>query len=203
MRASCGRCRTAAPNHFGIPITKAGITIGTVREVFTRGMIATASCPKPARPARCVCFLGRLAVTSEGRMARRFDPERYAFQRDRNTQKPRWYLRLERGGKFLHRSTAAHGTNRLSLPQALRIAPRRCTNSCFVRRNPESVTTWMTKGRRPNTTNTAAQAPVVVDRRRDYSTVHYARVAQAGESNAELWLAADILPFARENRVRG
>lgn len=176
-------------------ITKAGITIGTVREVFTRedDRYRIVSETRTAGPVR-VFLKERLAVTSEGRIgAGGLIPERYAFQRDRNTHKNLVSTFDWSAGQILASIDGGARHESFELPAGTQDRASAMYQFMFRAPQSESVTTWMSQGkkaehyqyRRAGTESLSIGG-------RDYSTVHYARVAQAGEAHAELWLAADI-----------
>ncbi len=176
-------------------ITKAGITIGTVRETFSRedGHYRIVSETSTAGPVR-LFLKDKLTVTSEGRIGPTgLVPERYSFRRQRDSRKNlvSTFDWSSRQILALHEDEGRKES--FELPDGT--LDRVSAMYQFMVQAPQSasVVAWMSQGKKAERyeyrrvgTETAS-----IDGR-DYATVRYARVARAGESHAELWLAPDL-----------
>jgi hypothetical protein len=176
-------------------ITKAGITIGTVRESFTRedDRYRIVSETRTAGPVR-VFLKDKLSVTSEGRIgAAGLIPERYAFQRERDSHKNLVSTFDWNARQILTAFDGGARRESFELPPGTQDRVSAMYQFMFRAPQSESVATWMSQGKKAEHYQyRRAGSESISISGRDYATVRFARVVQAGESNAELWLAADL-----------
>lgn len=173
-------------------IYKSGILIGTVDEKFTRDgdqyrIVST------TQTAGALAWLlrDRLTITSDGRIGGAgLEPALYEFRREKNQAKnlsatfdwEKKQIFSRHDGKTESFDLPAGTLDRVSAMYQ------------FMFREPRTaeVITWMSQGKKAERYRYLKQgdAEVVVGETR-FSTVHYARDAQPGESRAQLWLARD------------
>jgi Protein of unknown function (DUF3108) len=176
-------------------ISKAGITIGTVRETFTRedGRYRIVSETRTAGPVR-VFLKDKLTVSSEGRIGPDgMVPERYTFRRERDTHKNLVSTFDWNAREILASVDGGARHESFELPPGTLDRVSAMYQFMFRAPQSETVVTWMSQGkkaehyqyRRAGTESFSLAG-------REYSTVRFTRIARAGESHAELWLASDL-----------
>ncbi len=176
-------------------ISKAGITIGTVREAFVReaGHYRISSETKTAGPVR-VFLKDKLTITSEGSVGPGgLIPERYTFQRERDSQKNLVSV-FDWPARQIVASVGGGGRQEaFELPEGTLDRISAMYQFMFQAPKAASVVAWMSQGKKAERYEyrRVGEESISIDGR-EFKSVRYARVARPGESHAELWLAADL-----------
>ncbi|MBL8520379.1 MAG: DUF3108 domain-containing protein [Betaproteobacteria bacterium] len=174
-------------------IAKAGITIGTVREMFSReaGQYRIVSETRTAGPVR-LFLKDRLTITSEGRIdPAGLVPERYSFQRERDAHRNLIAVFDWAAQQIIASSGERRET--FELPPGTHDRVSAMYQFMFRPPSGDVVSTWMTQGRKAEHYRYLRQGTAsVAVAGRELQTVHYRRDAAPGESRAELWLAPDL-----------